>query len=99
MEKEEKKLDAMSKTKLDAFMGDHFTFTEEIRKSGHYLPGGQRLQPAQTATTVLVLSGNVLVADGPFAETKEQLGGFYLINTRDLNEAIQVGSKIALCRR
>jgi hypothetical protein len=49
---EEKKLDAMSKTELDAFMGEHFAFTEEIGKSGHYLPGGQKLQPVRTATTV-----------------------------------------------
>ncbi len=95
---EEKKLDAMSKSESDAFMGEYFAFTEGIRKSGHYL-GGEALQPVQTATTVRVRHGKVSATDGPFAETKEQLGGFYLINARDLNEAIQVASKIPSARR
>ncbi len=94
---EEKKLDAMSKSESDAFMGEYFTFTEGIRKSGHYL-GGEALQPVQTATTVRVRHGKVSTTDGPFAETKEQLGGFYLINARDLNDAIQVASKIPSAR-
>ena len=91
---EEKKLDAMSKTELDAFMGEHFAFTEGLRKSGHYRPGGQRLQPVQAAATVRVRNGEVCVTDGPFAETKEQRGGFYLIDVTDLNEAIAVASRI-----
>ncbi len=95
---EEKKLDAMSKSESDAFMGEYFAFTEGIRKSGHYL-GGEALQPVQTATTVRLRHGKVSATDGPFAETKEQLGGFYLINARDLNEAIQVASKIPSARR
>jgi len=94
---EEKKLDAMSKSESDAFMGEYFAFTEGIQKSGHYL-GGEALQPIQTATTVRVRNGKVSTTDGPFAETKEQLGGFYLINARDLNEAIQVASKIPSAR-
>jgi hypothetical protein len=76
-----------------AFMGEYFAFTERIRTSGHFL-GGEALQPIQTATTVRVRNGKVSTTDGPFAETKEQLGGFYLINARDLNDAIQVASKI-----
>ncbi len=94
---EEKKLTAMSKSESDAFMGEYFAFTEGIRKSGHYL-GGEALQPVQTATTVRVQNGKVSTTDGPFAETKEQLGGFYLITARDLNEAIQVASKIPSAR-
>ena len=86
---DEKKLDAMSESEFDAFMGEFFAFTEEIRKSGHFL-GGEALQPVQTATTVRVRNGKVSTTDGPFAETKEQLGGFYLISARDLNDAIQV---------
>jgi hypothetical protein len=74
-------------------MGEYFAFTERIRTSGHFL-GGEALQPIQTATTVRVRNGKVSTTDGPFAETKEQLGGFYLINARDLNDAIQVASKI-----
>jgi hypothetical protein len=94
---EEKKLGAMSKSESDAFMGEYFAFTEGIRKSGQYL-GGEALQPVQTATTVRVRNGKVSSTDSPFAETKEQLGGFYLIEARDLNDAIQVASKIPSAR-
>jgi hypothetical protein len=94
---EEKKLAAMPKSESDAFMGAYFAFTEAIRKSGHYI-GGEALQPVQTATTVRVRNGKVSTTDGPFAETKEQLGGFYFINARDLNDAIQVASKIPSAR-
>jgi hypothetical protein len=90
---EEQKLGAMSKAESDAFMGEYFAFTEGIKKSGHYL-GGEALEPVSTATTVRVRNGKVSSTDGPFAETKEQLGGFYLIEARDLNDAIQVASKI-----
>ena len=94
---EEKKLGAMSKSESDAFMGDYFTFTENIKKSGHHL-GGEALQPVQTATTVRVRNGKLSTTDGPFAETKEQLGGYYLINARDLNDALQVAAKIPSAR-
>ena len=94
---EEKKVGAMSKSESEAFMGEYFAFTEAIQKSGHFL-GGEALQPVQTATTVRVRNGKVSTTDGPFAETKEQLGGFYLINARDLNDAIQVASKIPSAR-
>jgi hypothetical protein len=94
---EEKKLCAMSKGESETFMAEYFAFTEGIRQSGHYL-GGEALQPVQTATTVRVRNGKVSTTDGPFAETKEQLGGFYLINARDLNDAIQVASKIPSAR-
>jgi hypothetical protein len=72
---------------------DYMTYTEGIRKSGHYL-GGNALQPTHTATTVRSRGGKVSTTDGPFAETKEQLGGYYLIEAKDLNEAIQVASRI-----
>ena len=94
---EEKKLGGMSKTESDAFMGEYFAFTEGIRKSGHYV-AGEALQPVQTATSVRVRSGKVSTTDGPFAETKEQLGGFYMIEARDLNDAIQIASKIPSAR-
>ncbi|MGE0351916.1 MAG: YciI family protein [Gemmatimonadales bacterium] len=90
---EEKKVNAMSKQEMDRFMGEYFAFTEEVQKSGHYV-AGEALQPVQTATTVRVRNGKTSTTDGPFAETKEQLGGFYLINARDLNDAIQVASRI-----
>ena len=94
---EETKLAAMSKSDSDAFMGEYFTFTEGIKQSGHHL-GGEALQPVQTATTVRVRKGKVSTTDGPFAETKEQLGGYYLIKARDLNDAIQVAAKIPSAR-
>ena len=64
-----------------------------IRDSGHCL-ASEALQPVRTATTVRVRNGKVTMTDGPFAETKEQLAGFYLIDARDLGEAIQLASKI-----
>ena len=77
---------------------EYAEFTESIRKSGHYL-GCNRLQPPHTATTVRVRNGKVSTTDGPFAETKEQFGGYYLIEARDLNEAIQVASRIPGARK
>ena len=94
---DEKKLGAMPKGESDAFMGEYFSFTEGIKKTGHYI-GGEALQPVQTATTVRVRAGKVSTTDGPFAETKEQLGGYYLINAKDLNDAIQIASKIPSAR-
>ncbi len=94
---EEKKLAALSKSESEAFMGEYFAFTEGIKKSGHHV-GGEALQPVQTATTVRVRNGKLSTTDGPFAETKEQLGGFYLINARDLNDALQVASRIPSAR-
>jgi hypothetical protein len=94
---EETKLGTMSKEEGEAFMGEYFAFTDDIKKSGHYL-GGEALQPVATATTVRIRNGKLSTTDGPFAETKEQLGGFYLINARDLNEAIQIASKIPSSR-
>jgi hypothetical protein len=90
---EERKMATMSKGEQDAFMGEYFAFTEDIKKSGHYI-GGEALQPVGTATTVRMRSGKMSTTDGPFAETKEQLGGYYLINAKDLNDALQVASRI-----
>ena len=94
---EEKKLHDMSKTEMDALMQEYFAFTKDIQKSGNLL-GGNDLQPVRTATTVRVRNGKVSTTDGPFAETKEQLGGYYLINARDLNDAIQIAAKIPSAR-
>jgi len=94
---EEKKLAAMSKSESDAFMGDYFAFTEDIRRSGHHV-AGDALQPVHTATTVRVRGGKLSTTDGPFAETKEQLGGYYLIEAADLNEAIQIAGRIPSAR-
>jgi hypothetical protein len=90
---EEKKIAALSPGESDAFMGEYFAFTDGIKASGHYL-AGEALQPVETATTVRVRNGKVGTTDGPFAETKEQLGGFYMIEARDLNDAIKVAARI-----
>ena len=94
---DEKGWEKMPKEQADAVMGEYFAFTDGIKKSGQYL-GGEALQPTQTATTVRVRNGKISTTDGPFAETKEQLGGFYLINAKDLNDAIQVASRIPSAR-
>ena len=94
---DEKNWGTMPKEQADAMMGEYFAFTEGIKKSGHYV-GGEALQPTQSASTVRVRNGKVSTTDGPFAETKEQLGGYYLINAKDLNDAIQVASKIPSSR-
>jgi hypothetical protein len=94
---EEKTIDAMSSSESEAFMGEYFAFTRAIRESGQYV-AGEALQPVSTATTVRIRNGRMSTTDGPFAETREQLGGFYLIEARDLNEAIQVAAKIPSAR-
>ncbi len=94
---DDKNMEAMSKSDSDAFLGEYFAFTEGIKKSGHLL-GGEALQPVSTATTVRIRNGKISTTDGPFAETKEQLGGYYFINARDLNDAIQVAAKIPSAR-
>jgi len=94
---EEKKLNAMPQAESDTFMGEYFAFTEDIRNSGH-LVHGEALHPVASATTIRVRNGKLGTTDGPFAETKEQLGGFYLIEAKDLNEAIQVAARIPSAR-
>ena len=90
---DEKQMEGMAKDEADAFMGEYFAFTQGIQESGQLI-AGEALHPVHTATTVRIRNGQVSTTDGPFAETKEQLGGFYLIEARDLNEAIQVAAKI-----
>ena len=90
---EEKTWTTMSQADAQAMMGQYFAFTEDIKKSGQYV-AGEALKPVNTATTVRVRNGKMSTTDGPFAETKEQLGGYYLIEARDLNDALQVAAKI-----
>ena len=78
---------------MAAMHAEYMAFTDDIRKSGQML-GGEALQPTNAATTVRVRNGKLSTTDGPFAETKEQLGGFYLVEANDLNDAIQVASRI-----
>lgn len=94
---EEAQLAAMPKDESDAFMGEYFAFSGDIRRTGHYV-AGEALHPVQSATTLRIRKGKLSTSDGPFAETREQLGGFYLIQARDLNEAIQVAARIPSAR-
>lgn len=89
---EEHKLSAMSKSEWAVLRDETLAYVEEIRKNG-YLIAAEPLQSVRTAATVRVRNHKASITDGPFAETKEQLGGFFLINARDLNEAIQVASR------
>jgi hypothetical protein len=90
---EERRLDALSESEMGALNREALAYDEELRKSGHYVTSGA-LEPVQMATTLRVRNGRLSTTDGPFAETKEQLGGFILIEARDLNDAIQVASRI-----
>ncbi len=90
---EDKRQAEMSEEEAGAQMAAYAAFGEEMGAKG-VLQGGERLQPVATATTVRVRDGEVLTSDGPFAETKEQLGGFYLVECKDLDEAIEVASRI-----
>jgi len=78
-------------------LAEYGTFMEEMN-SRSVLQGGERLRPTTDATTVRVRGGEVLTSDGPFAETKEQVGGFYIVDCKDLDEAIEIGSKIPAAR-
>ena len=73
--------------------GEYMDFSRSIRQSGHYVTG-EALQPTTSATTVRVKNGKTLTTDGPFAETREQLGGFYLVEAKDLDEAIALAARI-----
>ncbi len=81
----------------EAIMGEYFAFTNDVKDRGK-LVAGDALMPTETATTVRVRDGKTVTTDGPFAETKEQLGGYYLLECTDLDEAIELASKIPSAR-
>jgi len=93
----EQALNALSEDELKRIMADYRRFSEEIRASGHYRAGSQ-LQPTSMATSVRVRNGKRLVTDGPFAETSEQLGGYFLIEAKDLDEAIGLAERVPSAR-
>ena len=93
----EKNYATMSENESKKIMGEYFAFTEEIKKAGKMV-AGDALQPTHTATTVRVRDGKRLTTDGPFAETKEQLGGYYLVEAKDLDDAIAIAAKIPSSR-
>ncbi len=87
---------AMSPAEAQAQMAEYMKFQEG---AGSALLAGERLRPTTDATTVRVRDGEVLASDGPFAETKEQMAGFYLVDAKDLDEAIDLASKIPAARK
>jgi|SRR5882672_1719143 len=94
---EEQGWDQISEQERQKWYAEYGQFTQEIMASGHYL-GGSELHPSATATSVRVRDGKQLATDGPFAETKEQLGGYYLIEAGNLDEAIGVAARIPSAR-
>jgi hypothetical protein len=94
---EEAKIDGLPESEYDAIVNEVLDYREDLRQGGHYITSSP-LQSVQAATTIRVRSGTMSITDGPFAETKEQLGGFYLIEARDLNEAIRLASRMPPAR-
>jgi hypothetical protein len=88
-------MDAAARQALSAEYG---VFTQSIVQSGHF-KAGDGLQPTTTATTVRVRDGKVMTTDGPFAETREQLAGYYLIESKDLDEALAIAARIPEAKR
>ena len=76
---------------IGAVMEEYNAYTQMLRDTGRYV-AGEALQPTATATTVRIRDGQTLTTDGPFAETKEALGGFYLVEAKDLDEALEIGA-------
>lgn len=89
---EEKQWDTMSESERNALMDECFAYDEVLRRNGHFA-GGEALQSARNGVTLRYQSGKVSITDGPYAETKEQLGGILVLEARDLNHAIQLMSK------
>ena len=94
----EKDMNTMTNRESDVCIDESLAYDDALRKAGHLL-AAHALQPVETATTIRVRNGKLSATDGPFSETKEQLGGFMLIDARDLNDAIQVAAKIPMARR
>ena len=94
---EEKSWQKLPEAERGAIFQQYMEFTQGIVKSGHFR-AGDALQPVSTATTVRVKDGKRVTTDGPFAETKEQLGGYYLIEAKDLDEAIAIAARIPSVR-
>jgi hypothetical protein len=95
---QEKQWMGMSEADQNAMLNEYMDFTKSLAQSGHYRASNQ-LHPVAKATTVRVRDKKKLVTDGPFAETKEQLGGFYLIEAADLDEAVGIAARIPSARQ
>lgn len=89
---DEKAFEALPESERNSFLDDCFAYDDQLRKGGHFA-GGEALQSARNATTLRWRNGKAAVTDGPYAETKEQLGGILVLEAADLNEAIQLMSR------
>jgi len=87
----------MPEAERNKVFGEYMQFTKDLKASGSYI-AGDALQPTKTATTVRIRDGKTQLTDGPFAETKEQLGGYYLIEAKDLDEATKIAARIPSAR-
>ena len=87
----------LPKEDTEKLMAEYREFTIDVTKNGQYVDGN-RLHPTTAATTVRIRNGKLSTTDGPFAETKEQLGGYFMLEARDLNEAIQLAARIPAAR-
>jgi hypothetical protein len=85
--------DTLADDEREAVFGEYFAISDDSR-----VVGGAQLQPVETATTVRVQDGQVLTTDGPFADTKEVFGGFYMLEANDLDEALEVAARIPAAR-
>jgi hypothetical protein len=94
---DENKRNALSEQESQALMEEALDYDDVLRKGGHFIVA-HPLESVQAASTIRVRNGKVTITDGPFAETNEQIGGFVMIEARDLNEAIQLASKIPPAR-
>ena len=94
---EETTLHAMSQSERVSLSNESMAYCDELQKNGQFIAASP-LHPVETATTVRVRGGTVSTTDGPFAETKEQLGGYLLIDVRDLNDAVRIASKFPAAR-
>ncbi|MDI9237346.1 YciI family protein [Lysobacter sp. LF1] len=94
---EEKVFDEMPKQQIDSILGEYFALTDSLTQGGQMV-AAEALQSVSTATVVRVRNGRLSTTDGPYAETKEQLGGFYLIDAKDLDEAIRIAGRIPSAR-
>jgi hypothetical protein len=95
---DESQWDALSDDDRNGIYREYGQFGADLREQSRFL-GGEQLQPVATATTVQVRDGDTLVSDGPFAETKETLGGFYLVEAESLDEAIEWAARIPSARQ
>ena len=89
---DERNWEAMSESEQNAFMEECLAYDDILRKNGHFI-GGEALQIAQNSRTLRFQNGRVTITDGPYAETKEQLGGILMLEAKDLDHAVQLMSK------